>query len=50
MLKNLFNWPHSYPLLHKESLIRINEKIRYHEVEIIGEELRDEMDAMKAII
>lgn len=33
-----------------KELIRINEKIRYHEVEIIGEELRGEMDAMKAII
>jgi ketol-acid reductoisomerase len=33
-----------------KELIRINEKIRYHEVEIVGEELRDAMDAMKAII
>jgi len=33
-----------------KELIWINEKIRYHEVEIIGEELRGEMDAMKAII
>lgn len=33
-----------------KELIQINEKIRYHEVEIIGEELRDAMDAMKSII
>jgi len=31
-------------------LIRINAEIRYHEVEIVGEELRDAMDAMKPII
>ena len=33
-----------------KELIRINEEIRYHEVEIVGEELREAMDAMKAII
>jgi len=33
-----------------KELIHVNEKIRYHEVEIVGEELRDAMDAMKAII
>ncbi|HAQ21709.1 MAG TPA: ketol-acid reductoisomerase [Prolixibacteraceae bacterium] len=31
-------------------LVKINEQIRYHEVELIGEELREDMDAMKAII
>ena len=31
-------------------LIQVNAAIRYHEVEIIGEELREAMDAMKAII
>jgi ketol-acid reductoisomerase len=31
-------------------LIAINEEIRFHEVELIGEELREAMDAMKAII
>jgi len=33
-----------------KELIYVNERIRYHEVEIVGEELRDAMDAMKAII
>lgn len=31
-------------------LIKINEQIRYHEVELIGEELREAMEAMSAII
>ena len=31
-------------------LIAINEEIRFHEVELVGEELRQAMDAMKAII
>ncbi len=31
-------------------LIEINEKIRYHEVELIGAELREAMESMKAII
>ena len=31
-------------------LIDINEQIRYHEVELIGEELREAMEAMEAII
>ncbi len=31
-------------------LIKINEQIRYHEVELIGEELREAMEAMEAII
>ena len=31
-------------------LIEVNAAIRYHEVEVIGEELREAMDAMKAII
>lgn len=31
-------------------LIAINEEIRFHEVEMVGEELRQAMDAMKAII
>jgi len=31
-------------------LVKINEQIRYHEVEIIGEELREAMEAMEAII
>ncbi len=31
-------------------LIAINEEIRYHEVEIVGAELRSAMEAMKAII
>ncbi len=31
-------------------LIEINEEIRYHDVELIGEELREAMDAMKPII
>jgi len=31
-------------------LIQVNAAIRYHEVEVIGEELREAMDAMKAII
>lgn len=31
-------------------LIKINEQIRYHEVELVGEELREAMEAMKAII
>ena len=31
-------------------LIEVNAAIRYHEVEIVGEELREAMDAMKAII
>ena len=31
-------------------LIKVNEAIRYHEVEIVGEELREAMEAMKAII
>jgi ketol-acid reductoisomerase len=33
-----------------KELIYVNEQIRYHEVEIVGEELRSAMDAMKAII
>ena len=33
-----------------KELIEVNEKIRYHEVEIIGEELREAMEAMEAII
>ena len=33
-----------------KELIKVNAAIRYHEVEIIGEELREAMDAMKAII
>ena len=33
-----------------KELIQVNAAIRYHEVEIIGEELREAMDAMKAII
>ena len=33
-----------------KELIEINDKIRYHEVEIIGEELREAMEAMEAII
>ncbi len=33
-----------------KELIHVNEAIRYHEVEIIGEELREAMDAMEAII
>jgi ketol-acid reductoisomerase len=33
-----------------KELIQVNEAIRYHEVEIIGEELREAMDAMEAII
>ena len=31
-------------------LIRINEEIRYHEVELVGQELREAMEAMEAII
>ena len=31
-------------------LVKINEQIRYHEVEIVGEELREAMEAMEAII
>lgn len=31
-------------------LIEINDKIRYHEVEMIGAELREAMESMKAII
>jgi ketol-acid reductoisomerase len=31
-------------------LIQINEEIRFHEVELIGQELREAMDAMKAIL
>jgi len=31
-------------------LIAINDEIRYHEVEIVGAELRDAMESMKAII
>jgi len=33
-----------------KELIQVNAAIRYHEVEVIGEELREAMDAMKAII
>lgn len=33
-----------------KELIRINEEIRYHDVEIIGAELREAMSAMKSII
>jgi ketol-acid reductoisomerase len=33
-----------------KELIEVNAKIRYHEVEIIGEELREAMEAMEAII
>lgn len=33
-----------------KELIRINEEIRYHDVEIIGAELREAMGAMKSII
>jgi ketol-acid reductoisomerase len=33
-----------------KKLIQVNAAIRYHEVEIVGEELREAMDAMKAII
>ena len=33
-----------------KKLIKINEEIRFHEVELIGQELREAMDAMKAII
>ena len=31
-------------------MIKINEQIRYHEVELVGEELREAMEAMEAII
>jgi ketol-acid reductoisomerase len=31
-------------------LIEINDEIRYHDVEIIGAELREAMESMKAII
>lgn len=31
-------------------LVKINEEIRYHEIEIVGEELRAAMTAMKAIV
>lgn len=31
-------------------LIEINDEIRYHDIEIVGAELRDAMTAMKAII
>jgi ketol-acid reductoisomerase len=31
-------------------LIAVNEEIRYHEVEIIGAELRSAMEAMKPIV
>jgi ketol-acid reductoisomerase len=31
-------------------LIAINEEIRYHEVEMVGAELRSAMESMKAII
>ena len=31
-------------------LVKINEEIRYHDVEICGEELREAMTAMEAII
>ena len=31
-------------------LIQINEAIRYHEVELVGQELREAMESMKAII
>ncbi|WP_297086336.1 ketol-acid reductoisomerase [uncultured Draconibacterium sp.] len=33
-----------------KELIEINDEIRYHDVEIIGAELRDAMEAMKSII
>jgi ketol-acid reductoisomerase len=33
-----------------KELIRINEEIRYHEVELVGQELREAMEAMEAII
>ncbi len=33
-----------------KELIEVNDKIRYHEVEIIGEELREAMESMEAII
>ncbi len=33
-----------------KELIQVNAAIRYHEVEVIGEELREAMDAMKAIL
>ncbi|HAH23473.1 MAG TPA: ketol-acid reductoisomerase, partial [Prolixibacteraceae bacterium] len=33
-----------------KQLISVNEIIRYHEIELIGEELREEMTAMKSIV
>lgn len=33
-----------------KELIQINEEIRYHEVELVGQELREAMEAMEAII
>jgi ketol-acid reductoisomerase len=33
-----------------KELIQINEAIRYHDVELIGQELREAMEAMEAII
>jgi len=33
-----------------KTLIAVNEAIRFHEVELVGAELREAMDAMKAII
>ena len=33
-----------------KQLISVNEFIRYHEIELIGEELREEMTAMKSIV
>ena len=44
-----FNEGKSNHVDNKE-LIAINEEIRFHEVEIVGAELREAMDAMKAII
>jgi ketol-acid reductoisomerase len=36
--------------VENKELIEINEEIRYHDVEIVGEELREAMEAMEAII
>ena len=36
--------------LSNKELIEINDKIRYSDVEIIGDELREAMEAMEAII
>jgi ketol-acid reductoisomerase len=49
VIGNDFNAGKTNKVDNKE-LVRINEEIRWHDIEVCGEELREAMSAMKAII